>query len=284
MNNDPTNKATNATAMTDNSIADNETSDRAQVDEPTGEASGEHGNLSIGEVLADLQAEFPDVSISKIRFLESRGLVSPHRAASGYRRFDATDVDQLRWILTMQRDHFLPLRVIKERLESGDVELGDRETAPAGAPTRTQAPQAPLRTPTARFSPPGPATERLDLEDLVRLAGITTDQLEDLIKFGLVESTTTDQGPRFEREELAVAKAAGAFLQRGIEARHLKAWRLAAEREASMLAQIVTPLTHQSAPDAVSRARAVADDLIDRGNTIRETIIVKSLRDELGFE
>lgn len=254
------------------------------VPEATSQTDGEPGdapgNLSIGEVLSQLQAEFPDVSISKIRFLESRGLVSPHRAASGYRRFHDGDVDRLRWILTMQRDHFLPLRVIKERLESGEVDVVASETAPTGTP----APKPPLRTPPARFHPPGPASERLDTDDLTRLAGITSEQLDDLIKFGLVESTPTDQGPRYDREELALAKAAGAFLQRGIEARHLKAWRLAAEREASMLAQIVTPLTHQNAPDAVSRAREVADDLIDRGNTIRETIIVKSLRDGLGFD
>jgi DNA-binding transcriptional MerR regulator len=254
----------------------------AGADKDTDSESGaEPGSISIGEVLAQLQADFPDVSISKIRFLESRGLVSPHRAASGYRRFHDNDVDRLRWILTMQRDHFLPLRVIKERLETGAVDPIASDGTPAGTPAT---PQLPPRTPSARFHPPGPAAERLDAEDLVRLAGITSEQLADLTKFGLVESITTDQGDRYEREELSVAKAAGAFLQRGIEARHLKAWRLAAEREASMLAQIVTPMTHQNAPDAVSRAREVADDLIDRGNTIRETIIVKSLREGLGFD
>lgn len=238
--------------------------------------------MPISRVLDSLQADFPDVSVSKIRFLETRGLVTPHRAPSGYRRFSSDDVDRLRWILTMQRDYFLPLRVIKERLESG---AGAPESGPVegGSDAGSIAPPTmAARTPSSRFRAPGPDNERLEPADLARLAGLTPAQLDDLARFGLVEAVETEDGPRYGREELRVAQAAGTFLQRGIEARHLKAWRVAAEREAGMLEQIITPLRHQNTPDATTRAREVADDLIDMGNTIREAIIVKELRKSLG--
>ena len=233
--------------------------------------------VPISKVLDELQDAFPDITVSKIRFLESRGLVNPYRAASGYRRYSENDIGRLRWVLTMQRDHFLPLRVIKERLDSGelDTEVEEGETVPK--------PALPPRTPSSRFRAPGPASERLAPADLARLAGVTAEQLDDLVKFGLVEPVETEDGPRYERGELKVAKAAHAFLTHGIEARHLKAWRVAAEREAGMLEQIIVPMTRHSTPDATTRAREVADELIDQGNAIREAIIVKVLRDSLGY-
>jgi DNA-binding transcriptional MerR regulator len=232
--------------------------------------------MPIGSVLDALIDDFPDISISKIRFLESRGLITPERAPSGYRRFSGVDVERLRWILTMQRDYFLPLRVIRERLEDGVDASGAAATAdhvPSIA-----APELSPRTPSSRFRAPGPESDNVDAADVARMAGLTASQLAELVHFGIVEP----EGDRYSRDELRIAKAAGAFLQRGIEARHLKAWRVAAEREAGMLEQIVVPLSRQNAPDATTRAREVADDLIDMGNTIREAIIVKSLRRSLG--
>lgn len=239
---------------------------------------GPTDHRSIGEVLTLLQDDFPDVSISKIRFLESRGLISPHRAPSGYRKYGDTDIDQLRWILTMQRDHFLPLRVIKERLDAGPL---DDEEAAVDEATEGIAPVAKPRT--SRFRHPGPGTDDLTPADLARMAGLSVQQLDQLTRFGLIEAHDSAGGPRFTRDELRVAKAASAFLQHGIEARHLKAWRVAAEREAGMLEQIVTPISRRGSVESANRAREVADDLIEMGNVIRETIIVKSLRDRLGF-
>lgn len=251
----------------------------APVDGDLDDLDGPVDHKSIGEVLSLLQDDFPDVSISKIRFLESRGLVEPHRAPSGYRKFAATDVDRLRWILTMQRDHFLPLRVIKERLDEGPAPVDDvgNESSSASAPDAVPRPK------TSRFRTPGPAGDDLDPSDLSRLAGLSAQQLDQLIQFGLIEPHDDGSGPRFTRDELRVAKAAASFLQHGIEPRHLKAWRVAAEREAGMLEQIVMPIARKGSPQAAGRAREVADDLVDMGNIIRETIIVKSLRDRLGF-
>lgn len=234
--------------------------------------------MSIGEVLTVLQDEFPDVSISKIRFLESRGLVEPDRAPSGYRKFDGTDIDRLRWILSMQRDHFLPLRVIKERLDQGeDVTAGldgvGAEVSPAAVP----------RPRTSRFRDPTGAGADLEPAELAKLAGLSAHQLDQLLRFGLIDPHDTGQGSRFTRDDLKVARAAAAFLEHGIEARHLKAWRVAAEREAGMLEQIVLPVTRKGSPASQARAREVADDLVEMGNVIRETIIVKLLRERLGF-
>jgi len=239
---------------------------------------------SIGEVLTLLQHDFPDVSISKIRFLETRGLVEPHRAPSGYRKFASSDVDRLRWILSMQRDHFLPLRVIKERLDLGLDQSVDHETElsadpEASAPVAVEVP----RPRTSRFRDPSLAGDELGPADLARLAGLSAQQLDQLIKFGLLDPHDEGHGPRFTRDELKVAKAAAGFLQHGIEPRHLKAWRVAAEREAGMLEQIVVPVTRKGSPESETRARQVADDLVDMGNVIRETIIVKLLRERLGY-
>lgn len=236
---------------------------------------GPRDHKSIGEVLTLLQGDFPDISISKIRFLESRGLITPHRSASGYRKFVDGDIERLRWILTMQRDQFLPLRVIKERLESSSSETPE--------PVSADPTPEPSRTPTSRFRAPAPGVDELDAAELARQAGLSAPQLDQLIRFGLIEPHETENGPRFTRDELRVARAATAFLRHGIEARHLKAWRVAAEREAGMLEQIVRPVARQGSASSQQRALEVAEDLIDMGNAIREAIIVKSLRRGLGL-
>lgn len=262
-----------------------------------GGAGGIEPTMAISSVLDSLIAEFPDISISKIRFLESRGLIEPKRAPSGYRRFTERDVDQLRWILTMQRDHFLPLRVIKERLDAGEAldapptggasssgEAGATQPSPGSTSTAAVAgaPGPQVGGASSRFRAPGPDSENLDAQDVARIAGLTVDQLNELVKFGLVTPEAGENGTSFGRDELRVARAAGSFLSHGIGARHLKAWKVAAEREAGLLEQIVIPLSRQSSADATERAREVADDLINTGNTIREAFIVKALRRTLG--
>lgn len=229
---------------------------------------------SIGEVLTLLQSEFPDVSISKIRFLESRGLVEPDRAPSGYRKFADGDIERLRSILVMQRDHFLPLKVIKERLEEGDAADTDSDAGVGAVP-------APTRV--SRFR--GSARDRDEFEpaEFARRAGLSAPQLDQLIRFGLLEPHDQGTGPRFSGEDLKLAKAAAAFLEHGIEARHLKAWRVAAEREAGMLEQIIVPVSRKGSRESDRRAIEVAEDLVDLGSVLRETIIVKLLRDRLGL-
>ena len=190
----------------------------------------------IGEVLAQLSPEFPDVRISKIRFLESEGLIEPARAPSGYRRFSRHDVQRLRYILTAQRDHYLPLRVIKERLDSPD---GTAELA----------------------SPAGSAAARgstlLSRAELLEAAGLDAERLAELEEFGLVRR----RGRQYGQDALAVARLAAELSAFGVQPRHLRAVKAAAERETSLIEQVVAPSLRQRSPGATERAGQTARDI-----------------------
>ena len=189
----------------------------------------------IGEVLTQLSAEFPDVRISKIRFLESEGLIEPARSPSGYRRFSRHDVQRLRYILTAQRDHYLPLRVIKERLDSPD---GAAELA----------------------SPAGSAAARgalLSRAELLEAAGLDAERLDELEQFGLVRR----RGRQYGQDALAVARLVAELGAFGVQARHLRAVKAAAERETSLIEQVVAPLLRQRSPGATERAGQTARDI-----------------------
>jgi DNA-binding transcriptional MerR regulator len=194
--------------------------------------------LGIGEVLARLRPEFPDVSVSKIRFLESEGLIEPARSPSRYRKFDEADVERLRYILTAQRDHYLPLRVIKERL-----------LPPEGG-------AAP-----ARRSPPLGATGKengsLSRRELLAAADIDEKQLAELETFGLVRRA----GRVYGRDALQVASAAAVLGRYGVEARHLRAVRAAVEREMSLIEQVVAPTLRQRNPEAIQQAGRTAREI-----------------------
>ncbi len=189
--------------------------------------------LGIGEVLARLQGEFPDISVSKIRFLESEGLIEPARSPSGYRRFDASDVERLRYILTAQRDEYLPLRVIKERLPQ----------AGGGRP------------PGGRASASGDSS--LSRRELLAEAGIDDTQLAELETFGLIRRVGRVYGPN----ALQVACAAAVLGRYGVQARHLRAVRAAVEREISFIEQVVAPTLRQRNPEARGQAALAAREI-----------------------
>jgi DNA-binding transcriptional MerR regulator len=379
--------------------------------------------LSIGDVLTLLREEFPDVTISKIRFLESQGLVNPERSPSGYRKFFDHDVERLRWVLRQQREHFLPLKVIRDRLDAGD--LGDEEgaeqpngnaarpvhavavvgavsghaheqptkadeeamariladasrraaklpeekqprpglqvvteddvserpaPAPAAprnvattaAPHRTDAERridatktmagpssapAPQATPggagrangtamqrqpevAASASPPrddartakGEETSRepaatgaptppaaaivtgasLSAEELCAASGLTLDEVAGLKGFGLVESVTVAGIETFDEDALTVANLAVAFRAFGIEPRHLRLYRNAADRELGLIEQVVIPLLRQRNPESRQRAVEGADQLAALGQSMRTTLLRQALRRHLG--
>jgi DNA-binding transcriptional MerR regulator len=188
----------------------------------------------IGEVLAQLSGEFPDIRISKIRFLEAEGLIEPARAPSGYRRFSRHDVERLRYILTAQRDQYLPLRVIKEKLDS--------PSGPEGA---------------AELAPPRGDSAMLTRLELVEAAGIEAGLLDELEEYGLIRR----RGRQYGQQALAVARLAGELAKFGVQARHLRAVKAAAERETSLIEQVVAPLLRQRSPGAVERAGQTARDI-----------------------
>ena len=372
---------------------------------------------SIGDVLSLLRSEYPDITISKIRFLESQGLLDPERTPSGYRKFYQGDVDRLRWILQEQRENFLPLKVIKRRLEkrvdgieppaSAAARSAARSPAPAGedgrfagdspepkmkvaagaatsaavsvgAPVAQRRPvavaapaasgarstqaaagvslaqgaasggigdgarsneraaaRAAASSPAgsaggAAGSPPPPprggreaehpaeaagregaaggtsppaapevrktARSRarrkavpdaadlasgasLGLDDLAAASGLDPDEIAELEGYGLVASRQVAGMTTYDEEALAVVRLAAAFRRYGIEARHLRLYKNAAEREAGFVGQIVTPLLRQRNPEAREKALTAIDDLLRLGDGLRQALLRHALAD-----
>jgi DNA-binding transcriptional MerR regulator len=259
--------------------------------------SGERTGASIGSVLAQLRAEFPDVTISKIRFLESEGLVQPERTAAGYRQFSATDVERLRYVLAAQRDHYLPLRVIKEYLDARD--RGESEQPPQGcserSPGRLTAQRWPQATRPRVSAYPDAAiqaterggsedlhaadTARMTQEELLAAAGITKAVLTQLEQFGLVRP-----GPAgfYDTDAVLVARTTQAMTDFGLEPRHLRSFRASADREVGLLAQIVTPVSRQRDPDARARADEVVRELAVLSLRLHALLVKIGLRGVIG--
>jgi len=199
--------------------------------------------MTIGAVLAALQPEFPDISISKIRFLEAEGLLTPERTSSGYRRFSPNDLERLRYILTAQRDRFWPLKVIREALDKLERGL---DPAPSDlAPSRPQVPPEPNDPDLPRASELGRRRKlRLTAQELREAAGLDQPTFEALSTFGLLR---LDAGGHYGDAALAVARAAGALAAYGIEPRHLRPFRTAADREIGLVQQVVSPMRGRKA-------------------------------------
>ncbi len=334
--------------------------------------------LSIGEVLGLLLEEFPDVTISKIRFLESQGLISPERTSSGYRKFYDEDVELLRVILTEQRLNYLPLRVIKDRLETGEIDptgehlrnhdnadvaidptpaeptgrvaaaleasdgfetIVDNELAAAFATHQTPSQQTPThQTPSmvvhngrvssaapvddhtngadhtpsddvtdggydepvpassvashpASRAPVAPPVERqtsttpqllpgvlLDQAELCAMVGITPAELEQLESFGVLAPNTRNGAPLYDDEAVAIAAPAMQFLRLGVDARHLRAFRTAAEREVGLYEQLITPRYRQRNPEARAEALDQLRTLNQLGGSLRAALTQHALR------
>ena len=296
--------------------------------------------LSIGEVLSLLKEEFPDVTISKIRFLESQGLLDPERTPSGYRKFYDTDVERLRWILRQQREHFLPLKVIKGRLrggqEGGGEDSGEEGSlgtldgsadahrplpadatgatgpgpavpaaAPAAsygsvpAPTPVPVP-GPVGTPGSAPAPavtvggssfPGsggyldlpplriePAGVSLTLAELAAATGLDDELLKELEKFGLLSGRKVASATYYDEDALNVAQIAAGFMKYGVEARHLRMYKTAGEREAGFFEQVVMPMLKQRNPQARKQATEALAELSQLGQGLRAAMLRQLLR------
>lgn len=265
-------------------------------------SSVERPYLSIGEVLGLLLEEFPDVTISKIRFLESQGLIVPERTASGYRKFYDEDVDRLRYILREQKDKYLPLRIIKDRLDTPPDGL-ERPT-PRGiknvtVPTEDEAvrdggashPAAvravrPFPMPTAgserRPVPPDPS-DRLgrpatySRAELRSMSGVDDETLDELEKFGMVSARSVGREDLFDEHDLAVCEVAKGFADIGFDVRLLKAWKTAAEREAGLFEQRVLPVLRRRSPEARQESERLLSELNDLGARLRAILVARAL-------
>ncbi len=238
----------------------------------------ERSHLSIGEVLALLQQEFPDVTISKIRFLESQGLLDPERTPSGYRKFYEPDVERLRWILRQQRENFLPLKVIKDRLE----EAGDQAVPTSPPHPHLHAVAPPAATPDAAGLDAAMTSVSMTADELAVAAGLTREVLADLEKYGLLTGRSVGASVLYDDESLLVAQVAAGFLRHGIEPRHLRMYKVAADREAGFLEQIVTPVLKQRNPAARRQAVDTVEELTGLGESLRAAMLREALRNLLG--
>jgi DNA-binding transcriptional MerR regulator len=338
----------------------------------------ERAYLSIGDVLSLLREEFPDVTISKIRFLESQGLLDPERTPSGYRKFYEDDVERLRWILRQQRENFLPLKVIRDRLGTEQGERPADEDAPSpegtyeapalqgsassvagaegassgadappptvvpssavgvtarqpepegsgrslinGAPTTTGAGDGPGRGASGVGGPGdargsgaasiagdrtggdgrqagrregrpagmhgglagGPTSVSLTLDELSGASGLDAEALRELERYGLIAGRSVAGTLYYDHEALTVARLAGGFGRMGIEPRHLRMYKTAADREAGFFEQIVTPLLRQRNPAARQRANDTLAELVRLGHDLRAALLRISLREQTG--
>ena len=227
--------------------------------------------MSIGAVLDLLRPDFPDVTISKIRFLESEGLVTPRRSPSGYRRFTAYDSARLRFILTAQRDQYLPLKVIKAQLDSQpDGALPERESL---YPVPRLVGVDDQRRPAA-----APVPVRLSREDLRERSGVGEDLLAALRKAGII---TTGPGGFFDEHSVLIAQCAAALAEYGVEPRHLRAFRSAADRQSDLIAQIAGPVGKAGTTGARDRADELAREVAALAISLHTSLIKSAVRNVL---
>jgi DNA-binding transcriptional MerR regulator len=211
--------------------------------------------LSIGDVINLLRDDYPDVSVSKIRFLEAQGLISPGRSPAGYRQFGPAEVKRLRYILGLQRDHFLPLKVIKSKLtlwERGEGELAV-----------------------------DPEREPLTRADLVRRSGLSALQLEALIAHGLIVADGGGGAELFPGWSLPACIEARQLLELGLEARHLRQVRLAVEREADLLNQLLSPMLASAQSEVRTRGHEVLEEGAEAVASLHRILLTAQLRDRL---
>ncbi|KUI47733.1 MerR family transcriptional regulator [Mycobacterium sp. GA-1199] len=233
--------------------------------------------MSIGAVLDLLRPDFPDVTISKIRFLEAEGLVTPERTASGYRRFTAYDCARLRFILTAQRDQYLPLKVIKAQLDAQpDGELPENGTAygvPRLVPVSADGADNP-----AGAAAVAPTQVRLSREDLLARSGVGEELLGALVKAGII---TAGRGGFFDEHSVVIAQCARALEDYGVEPRHLRAFRSAADRQSDLIAQIAGPIVKANKAGARDRADDLAREVAALAITLHTSLIKSAVRDVL---
>jgi DNA-binding transcriptional MerR regulator len=238
--------------------------------------AGTRNYQSIGEVLVAVKTEFPDITISKIRFLESEGLIEPERTPSGYRKFYVDDVERLKSILRMQRDEYLPLKVIKERLLKQDE--GDEEEAP----TLEQAASGDGGGPTAiEEIAEAPTGLQMSLEEMSAATGVDRERIKELEGFGIVCTHGPEGARYYDGDDYIVLSIVKDFLRHGIEPRHLTMYKHFADRESAFFEALVAPMIRQKNPDARRTAAQTLADLTVTSRKFKQALLRTSLREHL---
>lgn len=241
-------------------------------------AAATDGLLSIGEVLHSLRADFPDISISKIRYLESEGLVEPSRTPSGYRKFSRADLERLRYVLRMQRDNYLPLKVIREHLDAID-----RGLTPAPLTAADAAPRALViaeQYPSASELSAEAVDLRLSRAELVEASGASAELLDELESFGLL---TTIPGTAFyDATALQVATITAELAQFGYGPRHMRTFKLGADRELALVEQVVLPMARGRQPDSGAKAEEAAHQIASLAIRLHVVLVKSGINRTLG--
>lgn len=223
--------------------------------------------LSIGKATELLREEFPDLTMSKMRFLETRGLVAPSRSPAGYRQYRSTDIERLRFILRQQRDHFLPLKVIKSQL--GRWELGE---------VRHPEGEDPEESP-EQFDSDEPVFE---LREISQRSGVSRNHLRQLVQYGLLAPQEEEGTLRFSDRDLAVSRQCGLLIEMGLEARHLRMIRNTVSRQVELIGQLTVAQRRSRNPEARRRAGEIVNQGIDAMRQISDALFVTEARAILG--
>ncbi len=223
--------------------------------------------MTIGEVIKALSSEFPSLSISKVRYLEEEGLLKPKRTPGGYRKFSQDDLTRLRIILKLQKEEYLPLDVIKERLAKMD----------RGEETVIEPKIKPLSVEDIFVS----QTEAtyFSIEDTAKKTGITVEELKNLESFGLLEPKETEEGRVFDTTDIELINIVRQMSKFGIEPRHLRIYQHFADREASFFEQILMPIIKQKGPQTGSRSTEVLSQLIKLSESFKQLLLRKTMHE-----
>jgi len=237
--------------------------------------AGTRNYQSIGEVLVAVKTEFPDITISKIRFLEAEGLIEPERTPSGYRKFYVDDVDRLKSILRMQRDEYLPLKVIKERLLKNDAEVGaaDGEERDTGDDAIEDAIDESLAD--------APTGLQMSIEEMSAATGVERERIKELESFNIVCSHGPDGARYYDGDDYVVLSIVKDFFRYGIEPRHLTMYKHFADRESKFFEDLVAPRLRQKNPDARRVAAEMLADLSITSRKLKQALLRTNLGEDL---
>ena len=221
--------------------------------------------FNISQVCESLIGEFPDLTVSKIRYLESQGLLNPVRTEAGYRKFSTADLEQLVWILRQQRDYFVPLGTLKERLERNAIDLKST-TESNSEDTKAADSKAPLVTGIS-----------LDIDGLSRASGLPTEKIQELIELGVVKGRQVGSKEIFEGDSLLTIKSAKRLFELGMETRHLRMYLVAAQREAGVIEQLFSAKTKSGDAESRIEARKELGEVVILGREIHKCLLKLSL-------
>jgi DNA-binding transcriptional MerR regulator len=237
--------------------------------------AGTRNYQSIGEVLVNVKTEFPDITISKIRFLESEGLITPERTPSGYRKFYPDDVERLKSILRLQRDEYLPLKVIKERLLKADSGEDDEQ------PTLEQATSGMDTDGGGEDLAEAPTGLQMSLEEMAAATGVDRERIKELEQFGIVCTHGPEGGRYYDGDDYVTLSIVKDFLRFGIEPRHLTMYKHFADRESAFFEALVAPTLRQKNPDARRAATQTLGELTTTSRKFKQALLRNALRDNL---